>query len=150
MQIVWQFIERIFVHPNPPVRANAPHLDCKEDSVTLKSHRRSARSVTLLLAGIALSGPVTLFAGMPADTLPAVHVSFAELDLNTEAGVAILYQRLQGAARTVCGSVDARQLAQQARWTACYKKALADAVTQVDRPQLTALHRTRRHSSTPG
>ena len=119
----------------------------------LKSDRRGARSLTLLLTGIAFSGPVTLFAGTPtdaADKLPAVHVSYAGLDLSSKAGAAILYRRLKGAAQDVCGSVDARQLAQRARWTACYEKALADAVVRVNQPQVTALYRTQRHASTPG
>jgi len=96
---------------------------------------------------------VTLFAGTPtdaADQLPTVHVSFAGLDLSSKAGAAILYQRIKGAAQQVCGSVDRRQLAQLARWSACYEKALADAVAQVNQPQVTALYRTQRHGSTPG
>ena len=119
----------------------------------LKSHRRIARSLTLLLAGIAVSGPATLFAGTridATDELPTVHVSYAGLDLSTKTGAAILYQRIKGAAQQVCGSVDGRQLAQLARWNACYEKALADAVAQVNQPQVTALYRTQRHGSTPG
>ena len=119
----------------------------------LKSSRRSARPLTLLLAGIALSGPATLFAGMPtdaADNLAAVHVSYAGLDLSSEAGAAILYRRLKVAARQVCESLNERQLTQHARWAACYEKALTDAVAQVNQPQVTALHRIQRHSSTPG
>jgi len=118
-----------------------------------KSDRPSARSFTLLLAGIAVSGPVLLFEATPTDAADqplTVHVSYAGLDLSSKAGAASLYRRLKGAAQDVCGSVDHRQLEQYAHWTTCYEKALADAVAQVNQPQVTALYRTQRHASTPG
>ena len=49
----------------------------------------------VLAAGQALAGST--------DDPPTVTVSFADLDLSKPAGAETLYQRIQAAARTVCG-----------------------------------------------
>jgi len=55
--------------------------------------------------------PMTIFAlavgfqsahAAPPENVPSAVVHFADLDLSRSAGVTVLYQRLQGAAETVC------------------------------------------------
>jgi UrcA family protein len=72
-----------------------------------------------------------------------VDVHFADLDLTRTDGAAVLYQRLQGAARTVCASLDARDVASQMRFRGCVETAIGSAVAKVDRPLLTAYHKAR-------
>lgn len=60
-----------------------------------------------------------------------VQVRFQDLNLNTQAGVKVLHQRIQGAANQVCGEVDGRDLAVARAHKACVEQAVADAVAQV-------------------
>jgi UrcA family protein len=88
-------------------------------------------------------------ANVPGET-PAIQVSYAGLDLSSRAGAEIIYRRLKGAAEHVCGSVALRQLSQSVRWISCYEKALSDAVTKLNRVQVTALYRTGHRTITSG
>jgi len=69
-------------------------------------------------------------------------VSFADLDLSKPAGAQTLYKRIKAAAAYVCGSNGRyTRLGGRKAWRACYDTAVANAVAQIDRPSLTALHR---------
>ena len=71
----------------------------------------------------------------------SLAVSYADLDLSKSAGAQTLYKRIKKAARRVCGPVDNYTFLTPAKtFRQCYEQAIADAVAQVDRPSLTALH----------
>jgi UrcA family protein len=75
-----------------------------------------------------------------ADTVndvPAVTVRYADLNLDTQAGVAALYNRIHNAAVQVCGDVDSRQLEEAVAAKACVDRAIAASVNAVQNPQLT-------------
>jgi UrcA family protein len=76
-----------------------------------------------------------------ATELPSVTVRYADLNLNTPAGVEELYARLRAAARQVCNVGDARALADVAASKECYRQVLGAAVDYVRLPTLGALHR---------
>jgi UrcA family protein len=76
----------------------------------------------------------------PAVTGRSVTVNYRDLNLSTIAGATALYQRLQGAARSVCDGPATGVHAYQ-EWRSCYQAAIADAVAKVNSPLLTALHR---------
>jgi UrcA family protein len=68
-------------------------------------------------------------------------VSYADLDLSKPAGAQALYNRIKRAAREVCGSADYyKNVSPPKAWRECVDTAVADAVAEVDRPSLTALH----------
>jgi UrcA family protein len=69
--------------------------------------------------------------------VPAQTVRFQDLNLNTEAGVQVLYKRIKGAAKQVCGDVDVRDLAVARAHDACVAKAVGDAVATVNNQMLT-------------
>jgi UrcA family protein len=71
-----------------------------------------------------------------------VTVSYADLDLSKTAGAQTLYKRIKAAAARVCGS-HGRYTTLEPRkvWRNCFDTAVANAVAQIDRPTLTALHR---------
>ena len=46
----------------------------------------------------------------PPESVPSIVVHFADLDLSRSEGAAVLYQRLNGAAETVCAPLDGRHL----------------------------------------
>ena len=83
---------------------------------------------------------------VPADsraalgTARSVAVSYGDLNLDTPAGITLLYARMRAAARDVCGPRDWQSLAAVA-WKACYRDALTDAVLAIDSEALSELHR---------
>jgi UrcA family protein len=69
---------------------------------------------------------------------PSILVHFEDLDTNTGRGAALLYRRIELAAETVCGDLAPRnRLSLSARYAACVRTAVADAIGKVNRPLLT-------------
>ncbi len=96
----------------------------------------------VLLAGMLVMGHVS--AGPPVDARSAT-VNFADLDLSKPEGAAVLYRRIQAAARAVCGGNlrprDMRDLRIPGSVIrACYDAAVANAVKQMDESNLFAVH----------
>jgi UrcA family protein len=87
---------------------------------------------------------VTVRAAPAKNELPSMTVSYFDLDLATPAGVQTLYDRMKDAARTVCASLESKQLGRMSPWRDCYQQAVEDAVATVDRPALTALYQAER------
>jgi len=86
----------------------------------------------------------SLLAAPPADGTRSVTVDYADLDVSRPAGARALYVRIKRAARTVCAPLESRDLHRVALWRDCYEQAVADAVAEIGRPTLTALHSTSR------
>jgi UrcA family protein len=105
----------------------------------------NSKSKRLTRAGLAAFAVCTSLIAYSASAEPKVKtqaVSYADLDLSKPAGAQTLYKRIKAAARHVCGPVDQYTfVTPPATFRACFDKAVADAVSQVDRPSLTALHR---------
>ena len=75
---------------------------------------------------------------------------YADLNLNTQAGAAVLYQRIHNAAQQVCGDVGSRELAQAAAAKACVDRAIVASVHSVNNPhQLTSEYNTRAGTEKP-
>jgi UrcA family protein len=70
----------------------------------------------------------------------AVSVDYRDLNLSTIQGAMTLYERLKGAARTVCDGSMTGVVAYH-EWRSCYDAAIADAVAKVNSPLLTTVHR---------
>lgn len=68
----------------------------------------------------------------PKTETRTMAVSYADLNLSTPAGVQALHQRIQSAARTLCGSQHDRQLHMRRSARTCYRAAVADAATAVE------------------
>jgi UrcA family protein len=98
------------------------------NSITQKSIRAGLLTATLI-AGFATVGT--------AGELPQVHVNYADLNVDSPAGAAVLYQRIRRAADQVCSTVDVRNLAGYAATEACKSRAIAEAVATVQNPSLT-------------
>lgn len=82
------------------------------------------------------------FAALPASAKSnAQVVRFTQSDLANDARVAVLYDRLQAAARDVCREHRGRDLTSMKSYRACYADALQDAVNTVNGQTLTAIHK---------
>jgi UrcA family protein len=100
------------------------------------------------IAALALSTCLVAYSASAESKAKAQTVSFADLDLSKPAGAQTLYKRIKAAARHVCGPVDNYTFVTPANaFRQCYAKAIADAVAQIDRPSLTALHREETRSA---
>jgi UrcA family protein len=106
-------------------------------SFTLRTQRLARAGIV----AFAICSCVTAYSASAEPSVKSQRVGFADLDLSKPAGAQTLYKRIKAAARHVCGPVDryAYTVSPQS-FRQCYEKAIADAVAQVDRPSLTALH----------
>jgi UrcA family protein len=97
-------------------------------------HRAGLIGITI--AAIALG--VALMRDGSADSAPParVSVSYADLDINTVDGAAVLYHRIRVAAAQVCAIYDSRDPAQQALRQSCTERAVIEGVAAVDNPVL--------------
>ena len=103
---------------------------------------RKTRLSTLLLLGIAL--PAAAMAATPSQIDDAaVKVSYADLNIQSEAGARVLYTRLKKASEEVCGiqtHVIDGSLAATLRARACFRETLEASVENIDSDALTKIH----------
>jgi len=97
---------------------------------------------------IVLSGPAVVLADTPSYIEDAkATVSYADLNLENEESVRVLYQRLQHASKEVCGvaslKIPESILANSSRRRAtrlCYRESLSNAVEKFDNEVLIRIH----------
>jgi UrcA family protein len=104
-------------------------------------------SMPVLLAIVCVVGlSATARASDPNNDVPRQVVKYADLNLDSAAGVSALYRRIEHAAIRVCGDpADTRELFQWSRLKACNARAVAQAVDAVNSGALTALHAAKVH-----
>ena len=96
-----------------------------------------------------------LFAGLVSATIAAhashsneprtIAVRFADLKVNTPDGVVAVYNRIERAARQVCGTDDLSGLRLMSDdWQSCVSSSIARAIREVNAPLLSA-YSTERH-----
>jgi UrcA family protein len=96
-------------------------------------------SCALLLASVLVTPRVAY--AESSDRPSSRIVRFADLNLDSRAGIEALYRRIQSAARNVCGPAEdlgSRRLSPA--WQSCTREAVMTAVRRVDRPLLTAYY----------
>jgi UrcA family protein len=97
--------------------------------------------VALIATGLAFVGTA---AHADTDTLTRdVKVNFADLNLESQAGIESLYSRLQTAARKVCGTPTRADLQSFDEVAQCRKAAIGAAVARIDNKALSARHSNR-------
>lgn len=102
---------------------------------------RAGRVSLAFLATTALSMAFAFGADSAAGP-PTVRVRFGDLNLASPRGIAALYRRLVYAAETVCSPyLQTASLIPPASFVACRKKAIADAIASIGRPELTQYFR---------
>ncbi len=106
------------------------------------------KSLVATFVVIVLGGPAVVLASTSShlETNKAA-VSYADLNLENEEGVRVLYQRLQHASKEVCGitslKIPESILAKSSRRRAtqqCYRESLSNAVDKFDNEDLTRIH----------
>jgi UrcA family protein len=110
---------------------------------TMTASTRSTRPRGLIAAAI-LTGLISSFSAVcnAADSadVPKAVVKYGDLDLSTSQGAAALYSRIRSASEGVCTPFDHGDFAGMVRWNKCVKQAITGAVSQVNRPALSAVY----------
>ena len=102
---------------------------------TFAKYRVTAAVLATLVCGAALAD---------AFPDPSQTVSYGDLNLKSQAGVATLYQRIKKAAYEVCQiPVGTHQIRIEQEFKACKADAVDRAVGQVNLPLLTTLHESK-------
>ena len=93
------------------------------------------------LFAIALGGPTVVLADTPTNSgdTAHTHVSYVDLNLDSEEGVQELYVRLRHATRKVC-SVTSPMSAGTMAWRACYRNTLSDAIDKFNNKNLSRIY----------
>jgi len=71
---------------------------------------------------------------------PKASVSYADLNLESEEGVRVLYRRLQHATKEVCSPKITLSPFANYQASSCYRHTLSDAVDKVNNEGLTRIH----------
>jgi UrcA family protein len=100
-------------------------------------------TASMLAAGVfalicAASGGRALAAD-PSEPLTKI-VHYGDLNLDSEGGAKVLYARLRSAAKEVCTPLESLDVTRRRLWQSCFNSAVANAVRQVDKITLSALH----------
>jgi UrcA family protein len=74
---------------------------------------------------------------------------YAGASVDSEQGAATLYNRIRIASEEVCSPLGHGDLSSKMHAKACAHKAIADAVSQVNQPALTAVYNARNGGSLP-
>ncbi len=106
------------------------------------------KSLAATFVVIVLGGPAVVLASTSSHLEPnKATVSYADLNLENEEGVRVLYQRLQHASKEVCGvaslKIPESILAKSSRRRAtrqCYRESLSNAVEKFDNEVLIRIH----------
>lgn len=108
-----------------------------KESKLLKSVVTATAVLVLSLPAVASAGPDSELKGK------SVKVSYADLNLEKEAGAKVLYRRLQQASKQACG-VESLQVAGSVRliteMNRCYRDTLSAAVQEINSSELTRIH----------
>ena len=109
-----------------------------------QNQTRPTRAFTALIVLTCTLATGSAMAAQPLGKAPSTIVRFADLKLAKATDVAILYRRIGWAARWVCRNDEHSIHAAGARNMAlCVDEATEQAVRDVNRPALTALHRSK-------
>jgi UrcA family protein len=105
---------------------------------------------TAIFAALTLTCGAVSIAADNSD-VPQAVVKFADLNLSNPQGAITLYSRIAAAANRVCKpfDIDSRDLGSRARLDSCVHKAIANAVTKVDHPELFAVYNAKNHQPRP-
>jgi UrcA family protein len=105
--------------------------------------RLHAALAVTVLATCAAIGAVGIAHAAGADA-PTLTVGYSDLDLSTQQGALVLYQRIEAAAYRVCAADDMLDLNAMATARVCREGAIAGAVRAVNRPTLASVYAERR------
>ena len=104
--------------------------------------RKLLTASAILVLGIPAIASSSQFVNAEGETV--IRVSYSDLNLSSQAGLDVLYNRLQAATRSFCGSPhslrEAGSQQQLMRTKQCYSNLLSKLVAKVGNADLTEMH----------
>ena len=99
------------------------------------------KSLVATFVVIVLSGPAVVLADTTSYfEVGKASVSYADLNLENEEGVRVLYRRLQRASKRICSSASFTLLSSTPHESRrCYQDTLSNAVDKIDNEDLTRI-----------
>ncbi len=102
------------------------------------------KSLVATFVVIVLGGPAVVLAGTHSYIEDAkATVSYADLNLENEESVRVLYRRLKRASKEACGGGSlrhSRSVIMKSSRLQCYRETLSNAVDNIDNEDLTRIH----------
>ncbi len=106
--------------------------------------KKYRNTLVSLLAAAAITAPAIGSAAAPTQfDKVSVRVSYADLDIHSEAGARVLYSRLKRASEEVCGiqtHIINGSLAQTMKARECFRDTLEASVEKIDSSALDEIH----------
>jgi UrcA family protein len=103
----------------------------------MKTTNFTTKIAMATVAALCLASATGAYADDAMANVPTRTVHYADLNLNTQAGAAVLYKRIRVAAAQVCGDVNSRRLDEAAAAQACVDHAVNASVQSVNNAKLT-------------
>ena len=97
----------------------------------MKTTNHTKQIAMATVAALCLASATGAYADDAMANVPTRTVHYADLNLNTQAGAAILYKRIRNAAVEVCGDVNSRRLNEAAVAQACVDHAVYGSIQSV-------------------
>jgi UrcA family protein len=101
-----------------------------------------------VFAALTSSIATVSFASDSPDALQ-VKVKYGDLNVSSISGAGTLYNRIRGAAQTVCHPFDNADLASKKLLAACVHKAMSNAINDVNEPALFTIANAKAGTSKP-
>jgi UrcA family protein len=111
------------------------------NTMTTSTHVTHPRAlIATAILGVLVSSFAAECGAADSTEAPKAIVRYADLDISSSQGAAMLYNRIRSASEGLCAPLDARDLGSKFRAKACVQRAIEGAVAQVNRPGLSALY----------
>jgi UrcA family protein len=129
----------------------------KETTVTnISTNSNSTRLRGLIAAAIlgALASSLSAVcaaadAGADASDLRSIVVTYRDLNVSKGQGAAMLYGRIRAAAKSVCSVPEDADYSAKLRESPCIHKAIAEAVSAINQPELFAVYNANNRTPLP-
>jgi UrcA family protein len=103
-----------------------------------------------MLLGTSALGLTAFPAAADSEAPPLqVTVKYGDLDISRPQGATVLYGRIRAAAKNVCSPFDRGGPLDKMQFASCIQKSVADAVTAVSAPALTAVYSEKTKGALP-
>jgi UrcA family protein len=120
------------------------------NTMTTSTHFTHPRAlIATAIIGVLTSGFAAICGAADSTGAPQAIVKYADLDLSTSQGAAVLYNRIRVASEGVCAPFDGGDLNSKSHAKACVQRAIEGAVAKVDRPALFAVYTAKHEVQQP-
>jgi UrcA family protein len=120
------------------------------NTMTTSTHFTHPRTlIVTAIIGVLASGFAAVCSAADSTGAPQAIVKYADLDISTSQGAAVLYSRIRSASEGLCAPLDGGNLDAKFRARACVQRAIEGAVAKVNGPALYAVYAAKHELQQP-